>query len=205
MIALYIILGIVLLITLLCFVKLEFFATYSSVLTLRLRVLFFTFTLVPVKKKKKAKAGKKPEKKKQDKKDKKEKKPSYLKKLSDKKGISGLVSIFLELSKLVGTTLKGLAEHTVVRKLDIDITIVGEDAADTALKYGKLCGLIYSAVAVVCGVTKCESYTLNVTPDFDDEASSKVSCDSRFYIRAFYVLKYALIALYKLLVIRYKR
>lgn len=208
MIALYILLGIALLLTLLCFVKLKFEALYSGELTLKLRVLFLTFTLVPAKKKEQKKKVKKSQKTKKQsgkKTEKKDKKPSYIKKLGDKKGVSGLLSMLSELAKLAGTTLKGLFAKIVIETFDIDVTVVGDDAADTALKYGKICGAFYSAVAVICGTAQCEDYSVNVTPDFDDEAHMKVSADVRFYIRVGYVLKYALGALFKLLVIRYKR
>ncbi len=210
MLALYIILGVVLLLFALCFVKLKFSATYDEALNLKLKVLFLQFTLVPAKKKKPQKAKTKKKTKKESKKSEtdkndKKKKPSYLKKLSEKKGISGLLSIFVELSKLVGTTLKGIFSNTVVTTFDLDIKVSGDDAADTALKYGKLCGVIYSAVNIICNATKTQDYNLNVSPDFDDEAKSKITCDVRFYIRVFYVLKYLFKALVKLLVIRYKR
>ncbi len=208
MIALYILLGIALLLTLMCFVKLKFEALYSGELTLKLRVLFLTFTLVPAKKKeqkKKVKKSKKSKKQSGKKTEKKDKKPSYIKKLGDKKGVSGLLSMLSELAKLAGTTLKGLFAKIVIEIFDIDVTVVGDDAADTALKYGKICGAFYSAVAVICGTAQCDDYSVNVTPDFDDEAHMKVGADVRFYIRVGYVLKYALGALFKLLVIRYKR
>ena len=208
MIALYILLGIALLLTLLCFVKFKFEALYSGELTLKLRVLFLTFTLVPAKKKeqkKKVKKSKKSKKQSGKKTEKKDKKPSYIKKLGDKKGVSGLLSMLSELAKLASTTLKGLFAKIVIETFDIDVTVVGDDAADTALKYGKICGAFYSAVAVICGTAQCEDYSVNVTPNFDDEAHMKVGADVRFYIRVGYVLKYALGALFKLLVIRYKR
>lgn len=206
MIALYILLGIFALAFALCLIKLRFTASYDEKLRLELSVLFLKFTLLPTKgklKKSKKKDKKIPQKKK-DGEDKKKKKPSTLKKLSDKKGVDGLLSMFVELSQLATSTLKKLFERVVIEKLDVNIKVVGEDAADTALKYGKLCGVFYSAVAVVCGVCKCESYNLNVTPDFDDEAKAEVKAYSSFYIRVFYVLKYALSALVKLLIIRYK-
>lgn len=210
MIALYILIFLALLITSLCFLKLKFTAVYTDTLTLTLKVLFFNFTLVPFKKKEKKKHRKKiPKKKKdtekEDDKDKK-KKPSYLKKLSDKKGTTGLISILSDLAKLVSSTFKGIFSNIVVEKLDITLTVVGDDAADTALKYGKLCGVFYSAVSVICdNVKMCDNYNASVTPDFDDEAKAKAYADVRFYIRAFYVLKYGLSALFKLIKIRYKR
>ncbi len=205
MIALYILLFIVVLITLLCLVKLRFTANYSDALVLKLSFLFFTITLVPRVKKKKPDKQKKIPKKKKETKTKTKKKPSYIKKLSKKKGVEGLASILVEVAKLIGTTLKGLFVNTVIEKFDISVTIVGDDAADTALKYGKLCGAFYSSVAVICGTAKCEHYNLNVTPDFDDEATQSVHADICFYIRVYYVLKYALKALFKLLQIRFKR
>lgn len=207
MIALYILLGLFLVLGLLCLLKLKIIAQYTDSLTLKLRVLFLTFTLVPAEKKPK-KQKKIPEKKKESSKKtaKKEKKPSYLKKLSGKKGLSGLISMLAEVVKLIGSTAKGIYSNIVIEKLNLDITIVGDDAADTALKYGKLCGIFYSAVSVICdNVKEVYDYNVNVTPDFDDEAKGKIFADTVFYIRVFYVLKFALKALFKMLVIRYRR
>lgn len=208
MIALYILIALALLLTLLCLVKLRFTAVYTDTLSVKLKVLFLEFTLVPFEKKPKKKRKKKIPKKKKDKdgtKEKKTKKPSYLKQLSDKKGVEGLISMLTEIVKLIGTTLKGIFTNIVIKHFDLKLTVVGDDAADTALKYGKLCGVVYSAVSVICSTAKCEDYNVNVIPDFDDEAKMKVFADAKFYIRVFYVLKYALKALFKLFVIRYKR
>ncbi len=208
MIALYILLGVFLVLGLLCLLKLEFVAQYTDSLTLKLEVLFLTFTLVPTKNKPKKQKKKIPKKKKEPSKktDKKEKKPSYLKKLSGKKGLSGLLSMLTETVKLIGSTAKGIYSNIVIEKLDLNITIVGDDAADTALKYGKLCGVFYSGISVVCdNVKKVDDYNIDIKPDFDDEAKGKVFADTKFYIRVFYVLKYALKALFRMLVIRYRR
>lgn len=207
MIALYILFFLLLLVVGMCFVKLKFTATYSDSLSLRLKVLFLNFTLVPFEKKEKKKKSKKKKDKKSEKaKSNKKKKPSYLKKLSDKKGVSGLLSMITELSKLATSTLKGIFNNIVVEKLDISVTVVGEDAADTALKYGKLCGVFYSAVSIICdNVKKYDNYNVSVNPDFDDEAKMTVKADTTFYIRTFYVMKFAIKALVKLISIRYKR
>lgn len=196
------------LITLLCFIKLEFFAVYNEKLTLKLRILFFSFTLVGDEKKKKSKPEKKKRKKKKsDKKSdaEKEKKPSYIKKLSKKKGVDGLLDMIIDISKLAASTLKGLFTNIVLKKMDISLTVVGEDAADTALKYGKTCAVFYPAVAVICQTVKESDYNVDVVPDFSDDAVAKVKCDARFYIRTFYVLRYSLRALVKIIRIRYKR
>lgn len=201
MIALIIILCVLLFFVLLCLVKLEFFAVYSDKLTLRLRVLFLTFTLIPQKEKKKQK---KPKRKKKKEKDQKSDK-SYVKKLSSKKGVEGIVSMIVELAKLAGTTLKGLLSHTVINKFDVKLTVVGEDAADTALKYGKVCSVFYPAVTIICENAKCKDYSLDVAPDFANDAKPTVYGDFRFHIRLFYALYYGIRALFKFILIRYKR
>lgn len=212
MTALYITIGAVLfvslLLTLVFLIKLRFFASYNENLTLELKVLFFRYTLVPFEKKEKKKKKRKVKKKrKSDKKTekKKEKKQSVLKKYTDKHGVDGLVSIISELASLVGTTLKGLFEHIVIEKLDVDIIIRGEDAADTAIKYGKICGVFYSAVALILETARFDDYNLNLTPDFDETKDSEVKGESEFYIRTYYVVVYLLKALIKLLRIRYRR
>lgn len=208
MIALYILLALALLITFLCLLKLRFTAEYHEKLTLKLKVLFFEFTLVPYDKKKKKKRKKKVPKTKKEKTDtktKKEKKPSLVKKLSDKKGVEGLFSILTEIVQLATSTLKGLFTSIVIEHFDLSLTVVGEDAADTALKYGKLCGVVYPAVSVICSTAKCEDYNVNVTPDFDDEAKMKTSAYAQFYIRVYHIFRYGLKAAIKLLFIRYKR
>lgn len=206
MIALIILLSLVLLCVLICLVKLDFSAVYSENLTLKLKVLFLKFTLLPREDKKdKKKKPKKDKAKKKKTDDEKKDDDSYVKKLSDKKGVEGIVSMLVDLSKLAASTLKSLVSHTVINKFDIKLTVVGEDAADTALKYGKICSVFYPAVTIVCETAKCKDYSLDVTPDFSDEAKACVSADLRFHIRAFYVLKYGLKALVKLVIIRYKR
>ena len=212
MTALYIILGLLLflllLLTFILSLRLKFVAKYSDTLSLVLKVLFLEYTLVPFpEKKKKKKKRKKPKKQVEEKKDseKKEKKQSLLKKYTEKNGVDGLVSIISEIAQLVGTTLKGLFEHIVIEKFDVDIIIRGEDAADTALKYGKTCGVFYSAVAIVLGTAKCDDYNLNLTPDFDETKDSEVKGETHFYIRTYYVVLYLLRAGLKLLKIRYKK
>ena len=204
MIALIILFCIVLLFVLICLVKLDFTAVYTDSLTLKLKVLFLNFTLVPKKKKdKKKKPTKTKKKKKAD--DTKSEDESYIKKLSDKKGMEGIVPMLIRLSKLAASTLKGVVSHTVIKQFDIKLSVVGEDAADTALKYGKICSVFYPAVTIVCETAKCRDYSLDVTPDFSEDAKATVYGKFRFHIRAFYVLKYGLKALVQLILIRYKR
>ena len=123
MIALYIILGILLLLFLITLIRVQVFAYYSEEFLLTVKILFFKIKILPAKEKpEKKKPEKKPKKEKKQKpkeeakKEKpEEKKQSYLGKLKEKKGLSGLISLFTSLARIAGGALKGLFFHIVIK------------------------------------------------------------------------------------------
>ncbi len=211
MIALYIILAILLLLLLISIIRVQVFAQYSDDdFKLTLKVLFVKIPLLPRPKKPKKKPEKKPEEKKpkpktEDKKQKeKEKKPSYLSKLKEKKGVTGLVSLFTDLAKIAAGALKGVFRHIVIKKLEVGIALNSGDAATTAVQYGKLCSVFYPAVDVITGITVCKDYNVTLEPVFDDERCTEVYADIYAYIRVGFVLIEGLKAGVKLLIARIK-
>ena len=213
MIALYIILGILLLIFLILLIKVEVFATYTDELALTLKVLFYKKKLLPAppkpEKKKKAPA-KKPKKKKPEKKEeetegkeKKEKK-SYIAKLKDKKGLSGIVSLLGSLAKIAGGMLKGIFSHIVIHKLNVGIALNSGDAASTAVTYGKLCAAVYPSINIIVAATVCKNYNITIEPVFDDDKSTEVYADVHAHLRLIFVAGEAIKAAVKLLIVRIK-
>lgn len=211
MIALYILLGILLLLLLICFIRVQVFAHYDDDLKLSLKVLFFQIVLLPPKEKPEKKPEKpkkkKPDKDKEDKpkeEKEKEKKPSYLSKLKDKKGVTGLISLFKEIAKIAVGALKGIFSHIVFKKLDVGIAYNGGDAATTAVEYGKICSAFYPAINVLTSVTVCKSYNVTLEPIFDDERETEAYADVHLYIRVGFVLLEGVKAGVKLLIARMK-
>ena len=206
MIALYIILGILLLLFLISLIKVEVFASYSDELTLTLKVLFYKKTLLPAPEKPKKQPEKKEQKPKepQPKKEKKpkEKKPSYLTKLREKKGLTGLLSLLSGLAKIAAGTLKGLFSHLVIRKLDVGIALSSGDAASTAVNYGKLCSAVYPAVNVIVAATVCKNYNVTLEPVFDDEKQTEITAEVSAYLRVMFAAAEALKAAVRLLILR---
>lgn len=212
MIALYIILGILLLLFLLMLIRVQIFFKYSKTPNLTIKVLFFKKTLLPSEpkkkktKKKKKKPAKKPEPKPQprpEKKDKEEKK-SYLGKLKEKKGLSGLMSLFTGLAKIATGALKGLFSHIVVHKLDIGIQLSSGDAASTAINYGRLCSALYPAVDIITAATVCKSYNVSVEPVFDDDKETEYYADVHAHLRVIFAVGEAIKAGIRLLLLRMK-
>ena len=193
MIALYIILGILLLLFLISLIKVEVFASYSDELTLTLKVLFYKKTLLPAPEKPKKQPEKKEQKPKepQPKKEKKpkEKKPSYLTKLREKKGLTGLLSLLSGLAKIAAGTLKGLFSHLVIRKLDVGIALSSGDAASTA-------------VNVIVAATVCKNYNVTLEPVFDDEKQTEITAEVSAYLRVMFAAAEALKAAVRLLILR---
>ena len=211
MIALQILLLILILLFLVCLVRVRISVTYHEDIRVILKVLIFDFQLLPKKEKPKKEKPKKKEDKKEKKKEPreqekkvKEKKPNYLAKLKEKKGLSGLISLFKELAKIAGGTLKGLFKHIVIKKLDVGIALNAGDAASTAIQYGQLCSVVYPAVNVITAITVCKDYNVTLEPIFDDDRETEYYADVYAYIRVGFILWYALKAGVKLLIARIK-
>ena len=207
MIALYIILGILLLLFLLILIKVEIFAVYSDELSLTLKVLFYRIVLLPSKPKpkKKEEPKKEPEKKPteqpEDKKEKKQKQ-SYLTKLKNKKGLTGVLSLLTGVARIAAGTLKGLLSHVVIHKMDVGIALSSDDSSSTAVNYGRLCSIVYPAVDVISAATVCKSYRVTLEPVFDDEKKTRIYVDVHAHLRICFAVAEAIKAGVKLLLVR---
>ena len=211
MIALWIILGILLFLFLILLIKIEVLMQYSQEITLVLKILFFKIVLLSPDKPKEEKKKKEPEKEKPKEEKPKEKKPeekkkkqSYLSKLKEKKGLSGLVSLFVSIAKIAVGALKGIFSHIVLKKFDVGIALSGDDAASTAVTYGKLCSVIYPAINVITSVMVCKDYHVTIEPVFDIDKNTEVFADIHAYLRPIFAVNEALKAGVKILIARIK-
>ena len=212
MIALYILLGILLLIALLLFFPLRIHAKYDESLALEIRYFFIKlgFPRPPLTPEQEAKKAKKKAKKEQKKEKKKAKKAEKKKKkgikdghlLSDQKkkfdfkeifkrhGVSGLLSILKDAAALFKKHFKKL-RHTKISYLSVDLVIARGNAADTAIAYGKTCAEVYPAVAGLLSVCRHGDYEIAVTPDFNAPKSS-AKAEIKLSIRLFHLVSLAL-------------
>lgn len=96
----------------------------------------------------------------------------------ENKGVVG----FLEVLKLsvenTWNLLKSFVKIATVKKLDVDMNIVGEDAADTAIIYGYANSVVYPIVgAVVNNAYDVKKYNVRINADFSEGADSSVDAD----------------------------
>ena len=208
MIALWIVLGVLLLLSLILLIRVQVFLYYSDELTMEVKILFWRKTLIPSppKKEKPKKAPKKAKKPSQhpEAKQKQEKKQSYLSKLREKKGISGIVSLLTSLAQLAAGTFKELFSHVVIHRMDVGIALNYGDAASTAVTYGRLCAVVYPAVNIITAATICKSYNVSLEPVFNSEKNTEVTAEVHAHVRMAYLIIEAIKAGVKLVWLRFK-
>ncbi len=174
----------ILLIVLLFSIRIHLVIDYDRDLFVRASYLFLGYTLYPKekgkpKKAKKEEPKKEKEKKKEDKpKEKKPKKESILTRFYRNKGVSGIIELLQGALHGVNGLLGRLWRQIVIHELFVDLVISGSDAADCALKYGKVCAAVYPTLGELCTHMRVRRYDATVVPDFlANRDSAKFYCE----------------------------
>ena len=102
-----------------------------------------------------------------EKKNEKKAKESFMSKLGLNGGISETTEFVKQLIKSASKPIKRLISHIRVNKFTLLITVGGEDAAQTAMNYGKINWLVYTAVAVLYEAVKLDVKKIDITADFN--------------------------------------
>ena len=173
MLWLYILLGIVLFIALVMFIPITLRASYKEKFWCAVYIGFVKLQLVPAKPKKE----KKKKVKKQTPKTEQPKKATY--------GIEWLLNLIKKVAELAVSALQDFFSHILVKKLSLSISVAGDDAADTAIKYGKYCAVVYPAVGTIVRVVKCKGYGVDINPNFSEKAETEINFDFAARIFAF--------------------
>ena len=156
---------IVLLVTALLFCPVTGWLAWEQGLTVQIRYLFFKIKLYP----QKPKAEKKP--KKQKKKDKKK----TTEPPKDEKKEKLTAEVVGQLLSMVGTAIKSAKKPTIlllrrlkVKNVKLFVLVSGQDACETAIRYGQLNAAVYSALAAVKNVVTVRKTSIVIRPDFTE-------------------------------------
>lgn len=180
MLWLYILLGIALFVALVMFIPITLRASYKEKFWCAVYIGFVKLQLVPAKpKKEKKKKVKKQTPKTEQSKKPTEKKPSLIKKY----GIEWLLNLIKRVAELAVSALQDFFSHILIKKFSLSISVAGDDAADTAIKYGKYCAVVYPAVGTIVRVVKCKGYGVDINPNFSEKAETEINFD--FVARVF--------------------
>ena len=169
MTAFYIIAGIIAAIILPLCVRLRLSVVYEEKLrSVKVGWLFFSFTLYPKKEKpeKDKKTKKKNSSEKKEENSKSTPKPNILTPYMEQEGISGILHLLGQTLDALGGLLCGLRKGFVIHRLEVYATVTSDDAAETAILYGKACAVIYPLVNGIITAVRTVKYSVDVTADY---------------------------------------
>lgn len=187
MLWLYILLGIVLLFAIILAIPVKVCVRYKNSFFCRLHIGFVRIILYPTQPKKKKAKKKKTEQQKPAPKKEEKKENDFLKEL----GLSGVVNLFTKLVELASGVLKDLFAHIIIKSFALSIKVAGNDAADTAVKYGKVCSVVYPLTSALIRSMKYSDYGVDILPDFKENAESSVEFFAIFKTRVIHLVKIA--------------
>lgn len=187
MTALLIILGIIAFIFLLLICPLSFSAVYDGEFELKIKYLFLSFRIFPPKEKKFKKEKRQKKKSEKAKEPKEEKKKNPILDFVKQKGIGGLIEMLKTFAKIIAETVSSVTKHLVISKLDVNVLVVGDDAADTAMKYGYVCSAVYPLISIIdSNVKKCK-HSENIIAGFNDP-EMKILCSVKVRIKPLFLI-----------------
>ncbi len=131
------------------------------------------------------------------------KKPSVMdeiRALFHEEGVSGVMSFFAKLIHLLKTTLASLAKFITIRKLSLCVRVGGEEADETAVRYGQLSAALSASLTVLAKLVRVRKPLVRVVPDFTREQTD-VRLRMIVWVWPFGVVGVAVAALCKFLLI----
>ncbi|MBR0349808.1 MAG: hypothetical protein IIX16_09270 [Clostridia bacterium] len=198
MTALYIILGVVLFFIAVLSIPVVLDMEYGDVFKLRVSWLFVKFNILP-----KDESKKKPKKEKKPKQEKTQaetapaetpvantaKKENPIKIFYEDQGVLGIVELINNVASYLGKFSKGFLKSIYIKKLRIRIWVTEGDAAQTAIKYGKFCQMIYPPLGFICSSCHVKDYDVNIWAEYcgdktKGEFETKVALIPRSVINA---------------------
>ena len=88
--------------------------------------------------------------------------------LKEKYGFFGAVKKLLVFFKDILTHIKKLLSHIKIKNINVKITVSGEDAASTAIEYGKVCSAVYPVLSFLDSFEKIEFKKIDINSDFSE-------------------------------------
>lgn len=121
---------------------------------------------------------------------------SLLDSLYEERGFWGAVGFFVDIGKTLGGGLVKIYRGMAANRFVLRVKIVGEDAADTAIKYGKICSAAFPALSFLLSNMRRYSQDIEITPDFDGDEGS-IYFDGEFKLFPILIIGHALGAVIK--------
>ena len=145
------------------------YAEYKDSFVLSIRWTFIKYFIYPPenKKKKKKETPPKEEKPEEEKKEEpKEKGDNFIKVFYNNQGVSGMIDLISAIAAKLKKGLHKIGRSFYIRKLWLRINVADGDAANTAVKYGKVCTAVYPSLGYILDTVHSKNYSVKINPDF---------------------------------------
>lgn len=124
-----------------------------------------------------------------------------LKKYSEGKSRSKIISELLELIKAFLISFKRFIRRIVFKDLVFDLTVGSDDAAKTALLYGSMCTLVYSISALLSSAVNFNPKKISVNSDFTAEQMT-LGLKCTIKVKLCFVIAFAISLIFKVIKIK---
>ena len=161
------------------------FASFQEEWKVTVRCLFFHIQLLPEKPKKRKRKVKKESD--SPKKEEKQGESSKIRAIIKEKGLKGFIDFILRLGKEAAGWVRRLMRPLVIQDCTLTVIAGGEDAAQTAIEYGSLCAVVYTAAGAVLSNVKCKRHNIRVLCDFQ-ASDTLIRFEGKFSIRLVFFL-----------------
>ena len=170
----YSLLGVLVLLIVVLSVPVSARIAYEDDLLIRIRFMGIPITLAPRAEKKKKKSLPRKKSAKTSTAKSKKKSSSKLKelmKLMKQDDLAGTLHFLREVARLVAKTIGKLLRSITVTRFDLQVLVASNEAAVTAQHYGKVCGVLYPALASIESVVRIRERNICIEPNFLMEKS----------------------------------
>lgn len=119
--------------------------------------------------------------------------------LREERGFWGAINFFVDVGKAFGGGLVKMYRGITADKFVLRAEIVGEDAAATAVKYGKICSVAFPALSFLLSNMRRYSMDIEITPNFEGD-EGRIYFDGEFTIYPVLIIGHALCAVTKFII-----
>ena len=136
---------------------------------MKVKWLFLTFTIYPLKEpiELKKKEPKPEEKEKNKEEDIKKKKENPFKKFYENQGFDGVIQLVSDGADALRKFGRSFKKHFIINDLLLWGSVSkSHDASATAIEYGEICRKVFPAVGYICSDFKVKRYDVDISPDF---------------------------------------
>lgn len=122
-----------------------------------------------------------------------------LKAMLRREGVKGFLQSLQDLAREVKNASRKLLKHVKLKRFDLYVQVGGkEDAAQGAVLYGQVCGVVYTACGLVFGALPCRKKSVTVDLDYNSR-DHRAEFFGSASIGMLFLLKEGLILLYRAL------